>query len=224
VKRAGLRAAIGATCGALLVFALAMTAAAALYPGGSWTEPEANGFSVARNFWCDLLRSRAINGADNTLGKRLASLAFASLGLGLWPYWWVAGAVFEGRRRNVVLGLGGASAAALTALTQLPSDRFPISHGVVALAGALFGMLAAGVSVAGRSADEPRFGFRRVTGLWTLIGAGLNALLYVYVAYLGGAETVAQPVVQKLATLGLVCWMLATAFAARNSSAARRSR
>lgn len=212
---AWLRVALWASCGALAVFVVAMAAAAAVYPGGSWTEPDAPGFSVVRNFWCDLLRSRAINGEENRLGKRLASLAFAALGLGLWPYWWVAGAVFEGRRRVAVVSLGAASAAALGAMALLPSDRFPLIHGVVALCGAVLGMLAAGVSVAGRSPHEPRFGVRRALGVLTLGSAACNALLYVYVAYLGGAETAAQPIVQKLATLGLVSWMLATAQHAR---------
>jgi hypothetical protein len=219
---AGLAAAVWASCGALVVFVVAMAAAAAAYPGGSWTEPEATGFSIARNFWCDLLRTRAINGEDNLLGKRLASLAFAALGLGLWPYWWVAGAVFEGRRRKLVVGLGAASAAALAAMTLLPSDRFPIGHGLVALCGALFGMSAAGVSVAGRSPNEPRLGVRRTLGAFTLACAACNALLYVHVVYLGGAETPTQPIVQKLATLGLVCWMLATVRRARASDDQRR--
>jgi hypothetical protein len=207
--------ALWVTCAALAVFVVSMAAAAAAYPGGSWTLREASGFSFARNFWCDLLRSQAINGEDNGLGKRLASIAFAALGLGLWPYWWVAGAVFEGRRRRVVIGLGVASAAALAAMTVLPSDRYPLGHGVVALAGALLGMLAAGVSVAGRSPDEARFGFRRVVGLCALASSALNALLYVYVAYLRAPETLLQPVVQKLATVLLILWMLATVQRAR---------
>jgi hypothetical protein len=218
------RAAPWATYTALLVFVVAMVAAAAVYPGGSWTLPDADGFSVARNFWCDLLRSRAINGEDNLLGKRLASVAFAALGLGLWPYWWVAGGVFEGRRRSLVVGLGAASAAALAAMTLLPSDDFPIVHGVVALGGGMLGMLATGVSVAGSSAGEPRLGFRRVVGLLALASAGLNALLYVYVAYLRAPETTAQPIVQKLATVLLVVWMLGTVWRARENDLRRRTR
>jgi hypothetical protein len=207
-------AALGALV-ALGVFLAAMTLAVASYPGGSWTAPGTNGFSLTRNFWCDLLRSQAINGADNGASKLLASLAFAALGVGLWPYWWVAASVLEGPGRRRVLHLGTASAASLAAMAVLPSDRFPTSHGVVALTGALLGMWAAGASVAERSAREPRVGVRRVTGALLLACAASNAALYVYVTYLRGPETVAQPIVQKLATAALVVWMLSTVRQAR---------
>lgn len=204
-----------ATLVALAGFAAALAAAAAAYPGGSWTQPGAEGFSVYRNFWCDLLRSRAINGGDNTVGRLLATAAFGALGVGLWPYWWVAGAVLPGRRGWLVSCLGTASAAGLVALALLPSDRFPIAHGVVALTAGALGMAAAGTSVAARLPGEAALGLRRTSGALTLVCALLNAALYIYVAWLGGAETPLQPAVQKLATALLVTWMLATVVRAR---------
>jgi hypothetical protein len=202
-------AALG-TVVALGVFVLAMTLAIASYPGGSWTTPSASGFSLARNFWCDLLRSQAINGADNASAKLLASLAFAALGVGLWPYWWVAASLLGGAARRRVSRLGTASSASLLSMAFLPSDRFPISHGVVALTGALLGMWAAGASIAERAAREPRVGVRRSAGALLIVCAAGNVALYVYVTYLGGPETVAQPILQKLATAALVIWMLST--------------
>lgn len=204
------RAAALATHVALAVFVVAMAAAIAVYPGGSWTLPDASGFSLARNFWCDLLRSQAINGADNAAAKLWASVAFAALGVALWPYWWVAGSLLEGRAGRLVTRLGISSAACLVAMTLLPSDRFRIVHGVVALCGALLGMAATGASLSVRVTGEPRLSLRRGSGVLMLLVAAGNALLYVHVAYLGGAETVAQPIVQKLATAALLGWMFVT--------------
>jgi hypothetical protein len=204
-----------ATCIALGVFVAAMAVAIAAYPGGSWTLQSGSGFSLARNFWCDLLRSQGINGADNATGKLWATLAFGALGFALWPFWWVAGSLLSGRVRRIVTRLGTASAACLAAMTVLPSDRYRVVHGVVALAGALFGMLAAGASVSVRAASEPRLSLRRTSGALALVFAACNALIYVHVAYLGGAETVAQPIVQKLATLMLLAWMFSTVQRAR---------
>lgn len=204
-----------ATCLALGIFVVALLAASLAYPGGSWTAAAESGFSIGRNFWCDLLRSQAINGADNARARQLASVGFAALGVGLWPYWWVAASVLPGARRRWVLHLGMASAACLAAMALLPSDRFPIAHGVVALVGGALGMWAAGVSVATRSPAEPRIALRRAAGALVLLFAVSNALLYVYVAYLHGAETVAQPIAQKLATLALLVWMLSTIQQAR---------
>jgi len=207
-------AALG-TCIALGVFVAAMAVAIASYPGGSWTQANASGFSLARNFWCDLLRSQAINGADNAAAKLWASVAFGALGFALWPYWWVAASVLSGRARQLVTRLGTTSAACLAAMTVFPSDSDKIVHGVVALSGAVLGMLAAAASVSVRASGEPRFSLRRSSGVSALALAACNAVLYVHVAYLGGPETVAQPVVQKLATLALLGWMFSTVHHAR---------
>ncbi len=205
-----LRACVWVTLAALAICVVAMVAAVSVYPGGSWTELDASGFSLARNFWCDLLRSKAINGAENGTGKWLASVAFGALGIALWPYWWVAASVLTGPRRTAVALMGTLSAASLAALALLPSDRQPIWHGVVALSGGLLGIGAALLCVSAWLPSEPRFGMRRVSGGAALLLGLLNAALYVHVAYAGGQESMAQPVVQKLATLALVAWMLST--------------
>jgi hypothetical protein len=204
---------------ALGVFSIAMTAACLLYPGGSWTLPSADGFSPLRNFWCDLLRARAINGGDNALGKQLALLAFAALGLGLWPFWWVAAAPLEPPRRRLVWRAGATSAAALMAMALLPSDRFPLAHGVVALLGGALGMLATAVCLLTRLPGEARLSLRRGSGLLALTSALGHAGLYVHVAYLHGPESVAHPTTQKAATLALLVWMLATVASARADAA-----
>ena len=200
---------------ALLTFVVAMSLAAAVYPGGSWTARESEGFSLVRNFWCDLLRSRAINGSDNASGKVLASLAFAALGAGLWPYWWLAAAVLPGARRATVVRMGMLSAASLAAMALLPSDDYPLPHGLVALAGGLLGVASAAVCVATSLPGEPRASLRRLSGACALGFACLNAALYVHVAFGPGEETIAQPVVQKLATAALLAWMLSTVREAR---------
>jgi hypothetical protein len=195
---------------ALLVCCTALAAACWLYPGGSWTELDAHGFSLLRNFWCDLLRSHAINGRDNFWSKQLASLGFAALGLGLWPYWAVAASLLDAGRRGRVRLLGFVSAGCLWLTALLPSDRHPVLHGVVALGGAVLGMLAAFACVGARLPAEARYSLRRISGWAAFSLALLNALLYVHVAYAAGTETLLHPSVQKFATAALFLWMLST--------------
>lgn len=209
---------------AIVTFVVAMAAAALVYPGGSWTDGGARGFSLLRNFWCDLLRSQAINGADNTLGKWLASAGFAALGLGLWPYWVVAASLLPRALRRKVIALGWSSAASLAAMVALPSDRFPLLHGAVALAGGGLGIAGAAVCLVARAEGEPPGSLRRAAGALTLVLAVLNAALYVHVAYGGGAETFWHPLVQKLATLALLWWMTSTVRAARRGAPARQTK
>jgi hypothetical protein len=208
---------------ALGIFLVAMTASCLSYPGGSWTLPGADGFSLLRNFWCDLLRARAINGGDNAVGKQLAIIAFAALGLGLWPFWWVAAAPLEPRRARLVWRLGATSAAALLAMALLPSDRFPLAHGVVALAGGSLGMAATAACLVTRLPGEARLSLRRGAGLVALGSALAHAGLYVHVAFLDGPELSLHPAVQKIATASLLLWMVASVASAR-ADAARTER
>ena len=205
------RQACRCTLVALVSFALALAAAAALYPGGSWSDRTAQGFSLWRNFWCDLLRSQAINGADNTASRRLSGLAFAALAAALWCYWRPASALAAGEMPPVrVLWWGRASTLALVSMALLPSDAYPVLHGAVALAGASLGIGCAGLCIALRLPGEKSWSARRVSGGAALLLGSGNAGWYVYVAYLGGPETPTQPVLQKLATLALLVWMLST--------------
>lgn len=195
---------------ALSICSAALAAASWMYPGGSWTELDAHGFSLLRNFWCDLLRSHAINGRDNFWSKQLASLGFAALGLGLWPYWAVAASLLQAGRRSRVRLMGFVSAGCLLLTALLPSDRHPVLHGVVALGGAALGMLGAIACVSARLPGEARYSLRRTSGWAALSLALLNALLYVHVAYVAGTETLLHPSVQKLATAALFVWILST--------------
>ena len=200
---------------ALSLFALALAGAAWLYPGGSWSEPAAKGFSLWRNFWCDLVRTHAINGADNAASRRIACVAFAALALALWWFWPLAGSLLAPARGALVSRFGRVSTLALFGMALLPSDAQPVWHGVVALAGGGLGMLCTALCCARRGA-EARYGLRRLAALATLLLAACNAALYIQVAYAGGPETLLQPSVQKLATLALLLWMGSTLRAERD--------
>jgi hypothetical protein len=205
-----MRGALWLTWTALAVFAVAMAVAMALYPGGSWTERESVGFSFWRNFWCDLVRSQAINGAGNGPSRAASMVAFAALSLSLWGYWRVATCPFAPPRRSRLLVLGRTATVGLLATALLPSDAHPVVHGVVALSSGALGMTCTALCLARLTQREGRFSVRRCLGAAALLLSASNAALYVYVAYGGGPETPAQPSVQKLATLALLAWMVST--------------
>ena len=206
-----MRQASRCTLAALAVFTLGLAAAAALYPGGSWSDRGSQGFSLWRNFWCDLLRSQAINGADNAASRRLSALAFVALAVALWCYWRPASALASSAAPpGRVLWQGRASTLALLLTALLPSDAHPVLHGAIALAGAGLGIGCAWLCIAQRLPEESRWSARRASGTAALSFGAANAGWYIYVAYLGGPETPVQPVLQKLATLALLMWMLST--------------
>ncbi len=49
-----------------ILFIVLYIAAAFLYPGGSQADKHSVGFSIANNYWCNLLGEKAINGQPNT--------------------------------------------------------------------------------------------------------------------------------------------------------------
>lgn len=192
----------------LAVFCVVMVAAAARYPGGSWLHPHTVGFSIAENFWCDLMRQPAHNGARNG-AVVLGTLGFAVLGLSLAPFWWEVSRLLPSAGARFVRAAGCVSALGTALVALMPSDRFPRWHAVVVLTtgglGFACGVLC-GAFALSRFRAQPLFA---ATSLFLLLCASVNLVLYVWVVYLHGPETVVLPAAQKLATLGLVAWMVA---------------
>jgi len=194
-------AALAAFCGALM-------AAVWCYPGGTFLLHDGHGFSFIENFWCDLLRQPAYNGAGNGCSNRLATVAFSLVALALWPFWWEVSHLLPEERRRLVRALGSVSALATLSVPLLPSDRFPTWHApAVLLAGGcgfICGISCGHFAVRSRR-TVPWFAASSVA---LLLFASVNLVLYVSVQYLDGPDTVVLPAAQKLATLSLVVWMV----------------
>lgn len=203
---------------ALSVFCLAMLAGALTYPGGSWLHPQALGFSIVENFWCDLTRRPAHNGAPNPIAPWLGTLGFAALGVALAPFWLEVSRLLPPGRARFVRVAGVVSAVCTSLVALLPSDRFPRLHAPVVLTAGVLGLLC-GVAC-GRAALAKRrlFPLFAAASLALLVAASVNLVLYVRAVYFHASETVVLPVAQKLATLGLLLWMVTGLRAARPRS------
>jgi hypothetical protein len=203
---------------ALAVSFLSMLAGALVYPGGSWLHEGTVGFSLAENFWCDLMRQPAHNGAPNRWSPWLGTLAFAALGAALVPFWLEVSRLLPQRPARFVRSAGVVSAVSTALVALLPSDRFPHLHPPIVLTAGLLGfacgVLCSGFSLAQRRASPPF----AAASVWLLLTASVNIALYVRALYFQASETVWLPVSQKLATLGLIAWMV---FGLRASARAR---
>ncbi|MFT3824495.1 MAG: hypothetical protein QM731_11265 [Chitinophagaceae bacterium] len=71
-----------------MLFVLLYIIAALLYPGGSQFDPQAKGFSVLHNYWCNLLNVQALNGTPNT-ARPVAIAAMIVLCLSLSLFWYL---------------------------------------------------------------------------------------------------------------------------------------
>lgn len=196
----------------LALFAFSMAGALANYPGGSAISPKHLGYSFIDNFWCDALRDPALNGLPNPRGARLASIAIWTLGAGLIPFWQVAAQIClpraRARLRGVVQIAGALGMLGLMGIVLVPSDRFPLSHGVLVTIAGPCGLIA-GVVTLTQAARH-----RRVPAWMTALGTG--ALLFAFLAIAQYARQFwwhsppAQllPLTQKLSTILFLAWVV----------------
>lgn len=198
-----------ASLAALALFVVSMTAAMALYAGGSWLTPSAAAHSFWENFWCDLVREPAHNGQPNARAAQLATLGFTALAAALAPFWLELSRLLQPGPRRFVRFAGVAGALATAAVALVPSDRYPTWHAPFVLTAGVLG-LSCGVVCAGwalRHRAEARLFAASSVVLLAL--ALLNLALYIAVVYVRPAETIVLPASQKLATLALLVWMVA---------------
>jgi hypothetical protein len=193
----------------LALFCASMWAATWAYAGGSWRHPHATSHSFFENYWCDLLREPAHNGKGNALAVRLATLGFAALALALGPFWLELSLLFRDRRRQFVRVAGVLSATATAGVALVPSDRFPVLHGPAVLSAGGLGFACGCICASWAVQNVRRAGAFAALSLLLMAFASVNLVLYVWIAYFHGGESVALPIVQKLATLSLVAWMVA---------------
>lgn len=193
-------------------FVLCMTQAMLSYPGGSIFDSSRPGYDFWQNFWCDLLRQPALNGEPNPTAPIFAQISIWALGAGLFPFF-LALAEQSGaspRLQRVIAGLGAAGVVGMLGVAFLPSNRFPVLHGLLVttagpagIAAALFAFVAA-LRVGNQNRNTT------ILGLTTLGFSVLNLAQYAREFYLNVPSSPALPAVQKLATLSLLGWMLVT--------------
>lgn len=84
------------------VFVVLYILAAVNYPGGSWIDTQAPGFSFWHNYLCDLLDYRALNGELNS-GRLYARAALGVLCISLIYFWLYLPHLFKQKNWNTVL-------------------------------------------------------------------------------------------------------------------------
>ncbi len=194
------------------VFVGCLGAAIAMYPGGTWFNRRARGHSFARNFLCDLLQTRALNGKDAHVGALIASVGMFAMLAALVAFFALIPALESpvSRTGRIARGAGFAACALGAAIPLTPSDRFRTVHLVAVLVAFVPALVAtfAALLVCLRAPSVSLW--TRVAALVTVVTGGLNGLAYAYAA---AAQTHlvdrALPLLQRASTLGLIVWVLA---------------
>lgn len=199
------RASLGCTGG----FCLLMLAAIRSYAGGSWQHPRARSHLFFENYWCDLLREPAHNGLPNGPSVRLATLGFLTLAAGLGLFWLELSALLPRLQARFMRVAGVVSSLAIALVAVTPSDRCPSLHAPAVLCAGGLGFACGCLGALQALRDFRQAPWFALSSLGLIALAATNLVLYVWVAYCQGGDSLVLPAVQKLATLALLVWISA---------------
>ncbi len=166
------------------------------YPGGSAFDEKAMGFSWTKNYWCNLLYDRALNGQPNT-AKPLALTAMAVLSLSLGLFWWLFPAYTAlSHRLKLLIRIAGI----LAMLTgSLLFTRW--EHDLIINIASFFGLIALGGTFAGLYKN----GWKKLfyAGLIILPLIGLNNFCYYNPDFIH-----LLPIIQKITFAYFLIWII----------------
>ena len=207
--------------GLLAVFVVALALAARAYPGGNWGDLDAHGHDLWRNYWCDLMREHAVNGAPSPVSAAWAKLAFYALGAALLLFWPLATRFVPGPlARAVVLWVGRAGAVGVLLVPVFTYDDFREAHAVTATLAGAFSLVAIVTSLVASWSAGCGAG-PRLWGVLLALVVAVNIALYVPLALAGGGHDARLPVAQKVGTVVALGWLAATSRAAARHGGAR---
>ncbi len=219
--------AVGATC-----FVACFVVAAVLYPGGSWMNRLAPGHSLTKNFLCDLMQVRALNGQIAEVGSIFARIGTFAMLVALASFFVQIAKLESGSRAAKVARNAGLLACLFgCAVPLLPSDQFRTAHLVAVVCAflpSLVAVIAASI-VCFRAPGVTRW--IKAAALVTLASGALDGLLYgfaygTYALKMYPPRSVyvvvnhLLPLLQRTATFGLLAWLLAVTLHTRATLAA----
>ncbi len=223
--------AVGASC-----FAACLMVAAVLYPGGTWIDRRAAGHSLTKNFLCDLMQHRALNGQIAEIGPLFARAGTFAMLIALASFFIQVAKLDATSRAAKVARVGGLLACLLgCAVPLLPSDQFRTAH-LIAVACAFLPSLVAVIAASAICLRTPRVNrWIKAAALVTLAAGAFDGLLYgfaygTYALKIYPSRSVylvinhLLPLLQRIATLGVLAWLVAVTLHTRATLAAESPR
>lgn len=199
---------LGTAACAVLLF----VAAAVRYPGGTHFDHVRAGHDFWRNTICDVARSRALGGAHNR-GAGLARGAMSCAGVGLAALFWLLAERVASRRRLAALvrGLGLLVAPGGLAIALLPTDRFSTQHALAIVLATVPGLVAAVLATYALVFDHAGPPYIAALGALAIVVSTADFTIYAHELVVGGGPRMAVAVLERIASLVIVAWMLAVA-------------
>ncbi len=178
----------------IFIFILLFTAAASLYPGGSYADKAAKGYSWLNNYWCDLLSEDAKNGLPNT-ARPVAIAGWFVLCISLSIFWYILPERFLiTTTHKKIIRYSGVMAMAIAAVL------FTSFHDEVIYLGGVFGFISlTGIFVALYKSKLYHFFYSGIASAFLIIINYWIVLTGKYIALL--------PLIQKITFAVILCWI-----------------
>lgn len=212
-----------AACGlGMAGFAALNGVAVALYPGGTWFNRRAAGHSFAKNFLCDLMQTRALNGQPAPIGSLLARIGMVVMLIALASFYLqIAKLEQPPGRLSRVVRIAGLLTCGLGCLVPLAtSDQFRELHIISVVAAFIPSLVAtiAALLVWLRAPGVSRA--MKAPAIITFAAGAFDGVMYAFVyasPMLGLVPasrstrrmiTATLPLFQRIAMLALMTWMV----------------
>jgi hypothetical protein len=196
--------------------------AIALYPGGTWYDAQAVGHSWWKNFLCDLMQTRALNGEAAPVGSALARLGMVAMLAALAAFYELVARLEQPMSRDGrVARVAGWTAAGLGLLVPVAtSDQFRMLHLLTVVGAFVPSVVATVAALRVCLRVEGVSPWIRWFAMLTLGAGALDGCLYAF-AYaappLGlvpsspvvrAMVSASLPLFQRIATLAVLAWMI----------------
>jgi len=178
----------------ILLFVVLFIYASSLYPGGSEFDPTTNGFDWARNYWCDLMNPRALNGMYNP-ARPFSILAWSILCISLMDFFFMMRDLMEGNKcwRYIIPSSG------IISMLLLNFIFTPIHHLLIIIS-SIFGGIALSAII--RELYFKNLKFYLIIGYFNFILISINVFIY-----LSNTFIIILPIMQKITLLTVFFWI-----------------
>ncbi len=210
------RRAARATLAGLAGFVGFWAAAMALYPGGTFQNPQHVGQSFFGNFFCDLAQPVSLSGVANPLGSRLAQCGMLFFAGALWATFSVVPRFFsrESGARRWLPRFATLSVLTFIVVTLTPSELVGRLHALLALLAGGFGIIALVLAVRGLFRVPGSARALAVLGALALAVGAFDAVIFAQHLSDRAPPPLLVPAAQKIAALLLSAWMAGVALVA----------
>lgn len=200
---------VAAVLASISIFAIG----AAVYPGGTHFDHRVVGHDFWLNTLCDVARSTALDGAPNHVGSTLARIAMTifvvAVGATLAVLPGLAGA--NARTRGLVRVLACLATCGAVAVVHLPTDRYGELHAVAIVLAGVPAIVATSVGWIALLRERARHLVLALLGGSFLLVSAADFGVYVHEIATAGPPQVLLPILERLATILALAWMIAVA-------------